>query len=62
MSKIGFKIREHTLKRVPYTLVCGDQEMEVVKSGDTPKKARISVNSKLKILISYLHADRLQKR
>jgi Threonyl-tRNA synthetase len=27
-EKIGFKIREHTLKRVPYMLVCGDQEME----------------------------------
>ncbi|ADN76049.1 Ser-tRNA(Thr) hydrolase; threonyl-tRNA synthetase [Ferrimonas balearica DSM 9799] len=27
-EKIGFKIREHTLKRVPYLLVCGDQEME----------------------------------
>ncbi|GLS84524.1 threonine--tRNA ligase [Paraferrimonas haliotis] len=27
-EKIGFKIREHTLKRVPYLLVVGDQEME----------------------------------
>ena len=27
-EKIGFKIREHTLKRVPYMLVIGDQEME----------------------------------
>ena len=27
-EKIGFKIREHTLKRVPYMLVCGDKEME----------------------------------
>lgn len=27
-EKIGFKIREHTLKRVPYMLVCGDLEME----------------------------------
>ena len=26
-EKIGFKIREHTLKRVPYLLVVGDQEM-----------------------------------
>jgi threonyl-tRNA synthetase len=26
-EKIGFKIREHTLKRVPYMLVVGDQEM-----------------------------------
>ncbi|NMP17503.1 MULTISPECIES: threonine--tRNA ligase [unclassified Thalassotalea] len=27
-EKIGFKIREHTLKRVPYLLVAGDKEME----------------------------------
>src|SRR5690606_26532208 len=27
-EKIGFKIREHTLKRVPYLLVIGDKEIE----------------------------------
>ncbi|WP_445398558.1 threonine--tRNA ligase [Zobellella sp. An-6] len=27
-EKIGFKIREHTLKRVPFMLVCGDKEVE----------------------------------
>lgn len=27
-EKVGFKIREHTLQRVPYMLVVGDQEME----------------------------------
>jgi threonyl-tRNA synthetase len=27
-EKIGFKIREHTLQRVPYLLVAGDREME----------------------------------
>ncbi|PAV01884.1 threonine--tRNA ligase [Arsenophonus sp. ENCA] len=27
-EKIGFKIREHTLRRVPYMLVCGDKEVE----------------------------------
>jgi threonyl-tRNA synthetase len=27
-EKIGFKIREHTLKRIPYLLVVGDKEME----------------------------------
>ncbi|MCE1874958.1 threonine--tRNA ligase, partial [Enterobacter hormaechei] len=25
-EKIGFKIREHTLRRVPYMLVCGEKE------------------------------------
>jgi threonyl-tRNA synthetase len=27
-EKIGFKIREHTLKRVPYQIVIGDKEVE----------------------------------
>lgn len=30
-EKIGFKIRECTLRRVPYMLVCGDKEMEAEK-------------------------------
>ncbi|RKS85249.1 threonyl-tRNA synthetase [Orbus hercynius] len=30
-EKMGFKIREHTLKRVPYMLVCGDKEVETGK-------------------------------
>ncbi|MFT7109972.1 MAG: threonyl-tRNA synthetase, partial [Psychrobacter glaciei] len=27
-EKIGFKIREHTLQKVPYLLVAGDKEVE----------------------------------
>ncbi|EFL91216.1 threonyl-tRNA synthetase [Candidatus Regiella insecticola LSR1] len=27
-EKVGLKIREHTLRRVPYMLVCGDKEVE----------------------------------
>lgn len=30
-EKIGFKIREHTLQRIPYMLVIGDREMEESK-------------------------------
>lgn len=30
-EKIGFKIREHALLRVPYMLVCGDKEMKAGK-------------------------------
>ncbi|MEG3766443.1 threonine--tRNA ligase [Alteromonas sp. 14N.309.X.WAT.G.H12] len=36
-EKIGFKIREHTLKRVPYMLVCGDKEVE---SGQVAVRSR----------------------
>jgi threonyl-tRNA synthetase len=27
-EKIGFKIREHTIQRVPYLLIVGDKEVE----------------------------------
>ena len=27
-EKIGYKIREHSMSRVPYVLVCGDREVE----------------------------------
>jgi threonyl-tRNA synthetase len=27
-EKVGFKIREHTLRRVPYLLVAGDREVD----------------------------------
>ncbi|HEB80706.1 MAG TPA: threonine--tRNA ligase, partial [Chromatiales bacterium] len=27
-EKIGFKIREHTLQRIPYLLIIGDREQE----------------------------------
>ncbi|MGL9769264.1 MAG: threonine--tRNA ligase [Sodalis sp. (in: enterobacteria)] len=30
-EKIGFKIREHTLRRVPYMFVCGDKEVKAGK-------------------------------
>lgn len=36
-EKIGFKIREHTLRRVPYMLVCGDKEVE---SGNVAVRTR----------------------
>ena len=35
-EKVGFKIREHTLQRVPYMIVVGDREVE---------EERISVRS-----------------
>ncbi|GAA0859206.1 threonine--tRNA ligase [Aliiglaciecola litoralis] len=36
-EKIGFKIREHTLRRVPFLLVVGDKEME---SGEVAVRSR----------------------
>ena len=36
-EKIGFKIREHTLQKVPYLLVVGDREVE---NGQVAVRAR----------------------
>lgn len=36
-EKIGFKIREHTLQRVPYLVVVGDKEVE---AGDIALRTR----------------------
>ncbi len=47
-EKIGFKIREHTLKRVPYLLVIGDREMEnnqvAVRSQDGTDHGAMSID------------------
>ena len=40
-EKIGFKIREHTLKKVPYLLVVGDKEKE---SGEVAVRTRKGVD------------------
>ena len=37
-EKVGFKIREHTLRRVPYMLVCGDKEIAEGKVGVRNRK------------------------
>lgn len=39
-EKIGFKIREHTLRRVPYMLVCGDKEVEAGKVAVRTRKGQ----------------------
>ncbi len=40
-EKIGFKIREHTLRRVPYMLICGNKE---VKSGKVSVRTRRGID------------------
>lgn len=48
-EKIGFKIREHTLRRVPYLLVVGDQEMEnrevAVRTRDGVDLGKMSIDA-----------------
>ncbi|HIQ07077.1 MAG TPA: threonine--tRNA ligase, partial [Thiotrichaceae bacterium] len=48
-EKIGFKIREHTMQRIPYLLVAGDREVESnsvtvrTRSGDDLGTLKIDV-------------------
>ena len=39
-EKVGFKIREHTLRRGPYMLVCGDKEIEAGKVAVRTRKGQ----------------------
>jgi threonyl-tRNA synthetase len=56
-EKIGFKIREHTLKRVPYMLVCGDQEMEAGEIAVRTRKGKDLGKFKVDDFISYIQAE-----
>ncbi|MGL5949742.1 MAG: threonine--tRNA ligase [Aeromonas sp.] len=53
-EKIGFKIREHTLKRVPYMLVCGDKEVEAGKIAVRTRKGADLGTFPVEELISML--------
>ena len=56
-EKIGFKIREHTLLKVPYLLVVGDREVEEqlvsVRQRDGTDLGSLS----LPALVDHLQAD-----
>ncbi len=56
-EKIGFKIREHTLKRVPYMLVCGDQEMEAGEIAIRTRKGKDLGKFKIDEFISLLEKE-----
>ncbi|HJP39948.1 MAG TPA: threonine--tRNA ligase [Gammaproteobacteria bacterium] len=56
-EKIGFKIRQHTLQRVPYLLVVGDREAEsntvAVRTREGDDLGSLSIDE----FARYLHAD-----
>ncbi len=61
-EKIGFKIREHTLKRVPYLLVIGDKEMEngeiAVRTRGGEDLGKMSVDSFIETLMEEVKTRR----
>lgn len=53
-EKVGVKIREHTLRRVPYLLICGDKEMqtgEIALRTRSGKIGNMTVNNMLEKLL-----------
>ncbi len=56
-EKIGFKIREHTLMRVPYLLVVGDREMEQGTLAVRTRKGEDLGSMPLDDFILRLHAE-----
>ncbi|MFM2481195.1 threonine--tRNA ligase [Celerinatantimonas sp. YJH-8] len=56
-EKIGFKIREHTLKRVPYLLVVGDKEVEAQEVAIRTRKGVDLGKLSVSALIEKLRAD-----
>ena len=64
-EKIGFKIREHTLRRVPYMLICGDKEREAGKVAVRTRHGKdlgsVDVNIVLDRLLSEIRSRSLRQ-
>ncbi|HIP76579.1 MAG TPA: threonine--tRNA ligase, partial [Psychromonas hadalis] len=56
-EKIGFKIREHTLKRVPFLAVIGDQEVESGEMAIRTRKGDDLGKFKVDDFVDYVKAE-----
>jgi threonyl-tRNA synthetase len=56
-EKIGFKIREHTLQRVPYMLVVGDRELEAGTVAVRTREGEDLGSMSLEALVEKLTAE-----
>ena len=61
-EKIGFKIREHTLKYVPYQLIIGDKEMDALSVSVRTQAGEDLGSMSLEALTARLQAEMLQKK
>ncbi len=63
-EKIGFKIREHTLAKVPYLLVIGDREMAnqsvAVRKRDGKDLGTLSVDDVIEQLVHLVHTKTIE--
>jgi threonyl-tRNA synthetase len=61
-EKIGFKIREHTLQRIPYLLVIGDKEVENEQVAVRTREGKDQGVMSLKTLSDMLHREIAAKK
>lgn len=61
-EKIGFKIREHTLKRVPYLLVIGDQEVEANEVAVRTRKGDDLGKFKVEDFVAHVKEEIITRR
>ena len=61
-EKIGFKIREHTLRRVPYLLVVGDKEMETGEIAVRSRKGEDLGKMSIEAFIQHASAEVVNKQ
>jgi threonyl-tRNA synthetase len=60
-EKVGYKIRESQMKKVPYTLVVGDKEMEVNEASVRKYGEKDSVNMNVDLFIKEVQ-ERISKK
>jgi threonyl-tRNA synthetase len=56
-EKIGFKIREHSMQRVPYLLIVGDKEMDTQTVAVRTQKGEDLGSLALSALIERLNVE-----
>jgi threonyl-tRNA synthetase len=61
-EKVGFKIREHTLKRVPYMLVCGAKEVDAGLVALRTRKGEDLGQLELETVIDRIQTETRQRR
>jgi threonyl-tRNA synthetase len=61
-EKIGFKIREHTLKRVPYLLVVGDKEVEANEVAVRTRKGDDLGKFKVEDFVAHVQEEIMARR
>lgn len=61
-EKIGFKIREHTLRRVPYMLVCGAKEVEAGKVSVRTRRGKDLGSMDVNVFIEKLQQEICSRR